>query len=160
RLQTADTLQTVSAGGRQFQARLLSLGMKGLRRQILTWYWVDGRYTADPYAAKLLQLEAKLGGGPPAAAIVSVSLDYRYGAGRADAARRALVHFAGGLCGLEVASDPPPDVAGVLALLFPVLFLAMALWEALAPARIATQPAAARWFGNVSLFAMGWVVVA
>ncbi|MGE3933993.1 MAG: exosortase C-terminal domain/associated protein EpsI, partial [Rhodospirillaceae bacterium] len=40
------------------------------------WYWVDGKFTAVPYVAKLLQAQARLLGGEPAAAAVLVSSRY------------------------------------------------------------------------------------
>ncbi|MGH6900730.1 MAG: exosortase C-terminal domain/associated protein EpsI, partial [Geminicoccaceae bacterium] len=39
-------------------------------------YWVDGRFTADPLAAKLLQAKAALLGGPDAAAVIVLSSPY------------------------------------------------------------------------------------
>ena len=49
----------------------------GQRRLVMAWYWVDGRFTADPLAAKLLQAKAALLGGPAAAAVVVASTPYR-----------------------------------------------------------------------------------
>lgn len=49
----------------------------GQRRLVVAWYWVDGRFTADPLAAKLLQAKAALLGGPAAAAVVVASAPYR-----------------------------------------------------------------------------------
>jgi EpsI family protein len=54
------------------------------------WYWVDGRFTADPYWAKLLEVKAKLLGGPRAAAVVVVASDYDE---RASEASRVLQDF-------------------------------------------------------------------
>jgi exosortase A len=45
-------------------------------RVVWYWYWVDGRFTGDPYVAKLLQAKAKILGGQPAAAIIALSADY------------------------------------------------------------------------------------
>jgi len=45
-------------------------------RMIWVWYWVDGKFTAVPYVAKLLQAQARLLGGEPAAAAVLVSSPY------------------------------------------------------------------------------------
>jgi EpsI family protein len=46
-------------------------------RLIWYWYWVDGRFTGNPYWAKFLQLKAKLLRGPQAAAVILVETDYR-----------------------------------------------------------------------------------
>lgn len=51
------------------------LGVQG-GRMIWLWYWVDGKFTAVPYVAKLLQAQARLLGGEPAAAAVLVSSPY------------------------------------------------------------------------------------
>jgi hypothetical protein len=40
---------------------------------VLTWYLVNGRFTADPFVAKLLQAKAALLGGPAAAAVLVAS---------------------------------------------------------------------------------------
>jgi EpsI family protein len=60
----------------------------GQRRLVMAWYWVGGRFTADPLTAKLLQAKAALLGGPAAAAVVVVSTPYR---SDASAARAILV---------------------------------------------------------------------
>jgi exosortase A len=48
----------------------------GQRRLVSVWYWVNGRFTADPVAAKLLQAKAALLGGPAAAAVLVASTPY------------------------------------------------------------------------------------
>ena len=48
----------------------------GQRRLVAVWYWVDGRFTADPFAAKLLQTKAALLGGPASAAVIVASAPY------------------------------------------------------------------------------------
>jgi exosortase A len=45
-------------------------------RVALSWYWVNGRFTSDPYWSKLHQAAAKLLGGTKAAALVAVAADY------------------------------------------------------------------------------------
>ena len=40
------------------------------------WYWIDGRFTANPYLAKLLEAKTKLMGGNQAAAVIAVSTFY------------------------------------------------------------------------------------
>jgi EpsI family protein len=48
----------------------------GQRRLVLVWYWVAGRFTADPLTAKLLQAQAALLGGPASAAVLAASTPY------------------------------------------------------------------------------------
>ena len=48
----------------------------GQRRLVLVWYWVDGRFTADPFTAKLLQAKAALLDGRAAAAVIVASTPY------------------------------------------------------------------------------------
>jgi exosortase A len=45
------------------------------RRTVWYWYWVDGRFTANPYMAKVLQAKARLWGGIGAAAVVAIAAD-------------------------------------------------------------------------------------
>ena len=45
-------------------------------RVVWYWYWVDGRFTASPYIAKLLQVKARLFGGVRSAAAIAVATDY------------------------------------------------------------------------------------
>ena len=55
------------------QTRLL---FRGGGRVVWAWYWVDGRFTADPRLAKLLHLKAVLTGADQAMAIVAIAADY------------------------------------------------------------------------------------
>jgi EpsI family protein len=45
-------------------------------RIALSWYWVDGRFTSDPYRSKFYQAMAKLFGGTKSAALVAIAADY------------------------------------------------------------------------------------
>lgn len=45
-------------------------------RVVWYWYWVDGRFTSNPYIAKLLQVKARLFGGVRSAAAIAVAADY------------------------------------------------------------------------------------
>ncbi len=45
-------------------------------RVVWYWYWVDGRFTANPYIAKLWQVKARLFGGVRSAAAIAVATDY------------------------------------------------------------------------------------
>jgi exosortase A len=64
-------------GRGELPAQVTEARFAGQRRLIMAWYWVDGRFTADPLAAKLLQAKAALLGGPAAAAVVVASTPYR-----------------------------------------------------------------------------------
>lgn len=44
------------------------------RRVVWYWYWVDGRFTASPLVAKLLQAWAVLAGGEQRAAVIALSI--------------------------------------------------------------------------------------
>jgi exosortase A len=52
--------------------RMLSAGA---RRVVWYWYWVDGRFTSNPYVAKALQAKARLWGESGAAAVVAISAE-------------------------------------------------------------------------------------
>lgn len=43
------------------------------RRRVWSWYWVDGKFVADPLVAKLLTAKARLFSGSTAAAVIAVS---------------------------------------------------------------------------------------
>ena len=62
--------------GARVPVRRLQVRTGGETRLVYLWYWVGGRFTADPLAAKLLQAKAALLGGPEAAAVVVVSAPY------------------------------------------------------------------------------------
>lgn len=98
-LLTAEGRQIIVIGGQRFAARMMDLGARRqpLRRRLLSWYWVDGRFTGNPYAAKLLQLKARLSGAPRAAAVITLSLTHARGPGRDEAANAALARFADGM---------------------------------------------------------------
>jgi sterol desaturase/sphingolipid hydroxylase (fatty acid hydroxylase superfamily) len=46
------------------------------------------------------------------------------------------------------------------AIMYPAVFLLVALWESLQPARSETIPISLRWFGNVVLLLLSWIIVA
>jgi len=54
------------------------------QRLVWFWYWVDGQMTGDLLIAKLLQIKAKLLGGPPEVGIVALATDYRDDAQQAE----------------------------------------------------------------------------
>ncbi|MGH6903295.1 MAG: exosortase C-terminal domain/associated protein EpsI, partial [Geminicoccaceae bacterium] len=66
----------LEGGVRQLPVQRLEVRSGAETRLVYLWYWVDGRLTADPLAAKLLQAKAALLGGPDAAAVVVLSSPY------------------------------------------------------------------------------------
>ena len=74
----------LDASAGQVPVQTTEVRSAGQRRLVLVWYWVDGRFTADPFAAKLLQTKAALLGGPASAAVIVASTPYD-----ADASARA-----------------------------------------------------------------------
>ncbi|HKB95480.1 MAG TPA: exosortase A, partial [Rhizomicrobium sp.] len=76
RVQTGALWQKTGTQRQAFDARALIFGARAQRRLLWHWFWVDGRYTGNPYLAKMLQLKAKLLRAPPAAAVVSVATDF------------------------------------------------------------------------------------
>lgn len=65
---------------------------------IFYWYWVDGKFTGNPYWAKLLQAKAKMFGGNQASAIIVAKSDYGQSA---EQANRVLEDFVGKLGDLD-----------------------------------------------------------
>jgi exosortase A len=63
-----------SAG--EIPVQTTEVGFAGQQRLVLVWYWVNGRFTADPLAAKLLQTKAAVLGGPPSAAVIVASTPF------------------------------------------------------------------------------------
>jgi len=63
-------------GARDWPAQRFDLRSGTQGRLVFVWYWVDGRFTANPLDAKLLQAKAALFGGPDAAAVVVASSPY------------------------------------------------------------------------------------
>lgn len=43
---------------------------------VWSWYWVDGKFTDNPYRAKFLRVRARLFGGPQASAFLAVGASY------------------------------------------------------------------------------------
>ncbi len=84
--------------GRQLSVIRTRLLSRRSRRMVWHWYWVNGRYTSNPYLAKLLQAGAELIGGGTAAAVIAVAADY---AGAPRTAEIALRDFLDRLCPLS-----------------------------------------------------------
>ena len=87
----AETTENVRVAGQVIRAGELTFTRYNRRRVLLHWFWVDDRFTGNPYVAKLLQLNARLLDGNNAAAIVVSSTDVM---GDESAAKRALARFA------------------------------------------------------------------
>ena len=66
----------LDASAGQVPVQTTEVRSAGQRRLVAVWYWVDGRFTADPFAAKLLQTKAALLGGPASAAVIVASAPY------------------------------------------------------------------------------------
>lgn len=64
---------TLTLGGQTFTAPRLDVLHQGHERIVWSWYWVDGRFTGSPIAAKLLQIRA-LFDGQRAAAVIAVAM--------------------------------------------------------------------------------------
>jgi exosortase A len=63
--------------GQPLRVRVATFGTRHGRAHLVTiWYWVDGRFTANPYYAKWLQVHARLLGRSPAAAVIALSTEY------------------------------------------------------------------------------------
>jgi EpsI family protein len=85
----------LDVGAGEVPVRTVQVRFAGQRRLVLVWYWVDGRFTADPLAAKLLQAKAALLDGPASAAVVVASTPYDADASAAHATlREALLAMA------------------------------------------------------------------
>jgi EpsI family protein len=63
----------LDAGAGGIPVQTAEVRFAGQRRLVLVWYWVDGRFTADPLIAKAYQAKAALLGGPAAAAVIVAS---------------------------------------------------------------------------------------
>jgi exosortase A len=66
----------LDAGAGQLPVQTVAIRYARQRRLVALWYWVDGRFTADPLGAKLLQTKAALLGGPASAAVIVASTPY------------------------------------------------------------------------------------
>ncbi len=67
----------VSLDGNPHSVRRTYLRRAGRHRVVLFWYWIDGRFVSNPFAAKLLEIKAKLLGGNQRAAVIAIATDYR-----------------------------------------------------------------------------------
>jgi exosortase A len=93
RAQTGAYWRRTGTPRQAFDAKALVFGARDQRRLLWHWFWVDSRYTGNPYLAKLLQLKVKLLRAPPAAAVVSISTDYDASRIKEETAAAALDRF-------------------------------------------------------------------
>ena len=85
----------VTVDGQVMPVKYQRLLSRSGARVVWYWYWVDGRFTASPYVAKLLEIRAKLLGGEQAAAIVAVSTSYEEQPGEATSVLRDFLAVTG-----------------------------------------------------------------
>jgi exosortase A len=71
-----DDSVSASLGGRDTVVAEIQLTHGSVQRLVRYWYWVDGKFTVNPYWAKLLFAQSKLFGGIQGAAVVAVSTPY------------------------------------------------------------------------------------
>jgi exosortase A len=94
-LETGQHWQYANVAQQRLYVRTMTFRARHDRRLLWYWMWVDGRYTGSPYLGKLLQLKARLAGGPLAAAVISVSMDYTAAEGPATTALGRFAHSLG-----------------------------------------------------------------
>jgi exosortase A len=83
--------KTVKIGDESLSVRFVRTVGKNDGRVTWYWYWIDDRFTGNPYIAKLLEAKVKLLGGDPRAAIIAIGADYSDNEATAD---KALHEFA------------------------------------------------------------------
>jgi len=67
---------TTSLGARQVKVRETQLHSRQTSLLVWDWFWVDGRYTSNPYIAKLLEAKARLLGSSRSAAAIVIATPY------------------------------------------------------------------------------------
>jgi len=63
--------------GAQLKVKEVTARSSVRNRVIWSWYWIDGRFTANPYYAKLLQLKVKVTRGYAGGAAIVLAAPYR-----------------------------------------------------------------------------------
>lgn len=108
-LTTADRTAVELEGNAQGVQRI-HLRSRAGRKLVLYWYWIDGRFEADPRIAKLRQLKTQLMGGDQSAAFIAVATNY---SDRPDGAMDRLRSFIAGspsfksiVAGIQPADKP------------------------------------------------------
>jgi EpsI family protein len=66
----------VELEGKTQGVQRIHLRSRASQRLVLYWYWIDGRFEADPRVAKLRQLKTQLLGGDQSAAVIAVATNY------------------------------------------------------------------------------------
>lgn len=87
----ASELREENLGGRVLAVRESTLSGAGSRMLVWNWYWVDGRYTANDYLGKVLQVKQKALQGSDDGAAVMVFSPYEEKPEVARAAMRAFL---------------------------------------------------------------------
>lgn len=75
-LRTGRGRQKVIIGGTAREVRYLALRASDRGLLVWSWYWVNKQMTADRISAKLLEMQTKLLGGEPGAAVLAVAAEY------------------------------------------------------------------------------------
>ena len=75
-VQTGQTDRQAVVDGRPLTVRETTLSSRFGTRQVWSWYWVGGEFTANRYRAKLLQVKGPLLGGSRAAALIAIAADH------------------------------------------------------------------------------------
>ena len=68
-----------AVNGRRISVQRTVVESRSVSREVWTWYWVSGEYTANPAAVKLLQAKARLLGRPATAVVITLGLDNQDG---------------------------------------------------------------------------------
>ena len=99
----ASALREENVGGRVLTVRESTLAGAGGRMLVWNWYWVDGRYTANDYFGKVLQVKQKVFTGSDDGAAVMVFSPFE---DKPEAARAAMRAFlAANLARVDAALD-------------------------------------------------------
>ena len=96
---------TVQIGDQPLSVRFIRSVHGSQGHLVWYWYWVGGRFTGDPYVAKLLETKVKLLGGESATAVVAISADY---AEDSSDAEKTLREFASALRGFAARLSEVP----------------------------------------------------
>lgn len=87
-------IRNANIGGDQLLIRYTRAESRAGGQVIFSWYWVDGKFTGNPYWAKLLQAKTKLLGGDQSSAAIVAKSGYDQSPEQANG---ALEHFVGQL---------------------------------------------------------------
>ena len=76
---TDDGIRVAAVNGRRISVQRTLVESRSTSREVWTWYWVGGEYTANPAVVKLLQAKARLLGRPATAVVITLGLDNQEG---------------------------------------------------------------------------------